>query len=743
MWPRGARVANEGGVRDFRLPVWPLCAATTMRRSLATFALGIAASLLAGCGNPTGPSSDGGGSAPSLRLDQTSVLLEALGDSAALTASLGGQSTRTPALSMRTEARYLTEAPVLDAAALARGVIRASAPGAATLEVTAFGSAPALVTVQVRPRRPAIVAVSAWAVGDGDTLRLRGYRMDALAAGSVTVGGTPVQRVGGDSATLLVTLPSLDAPDCSAGATRQPLQLQGADAAAGLEVLRRRRGDIKLAVGQALQLTPRAAHCLLLAPEAGARYALAFVDTRQTARAQSGFEGYLNGPARYTVTVRGDGAAARASSLAPSSSRSAAPERMRSSLSGAGAEPTDRDARVFARSTPWRVGDRFRAMDPQVDTLLTARVVAVYEGGLVLAAAEGQAADGGVDSWLARADSALRFFAAEGAGVYRRVITSNAPTTSAGSGQLLVLAARDNPAYLGFNESAEVNGRVHSVTHLNLATPLASSAGALRLISHEIAHAWQAQYAADTRPAGAPEWQTGATWSIEGTADLLGWWLVGRYLRIEPNSNWDWARAVEQPASAPYALLAASTRDNFSHGYASAASFCLDLATRMVREGATWDAALASVVRGSLDGWYGYSASGARREGLAARVRPLLGTGWEPGSALLTWTLSQAVDDASASEVFQNRAFLSASSGPNPTQGWGAPAVLRTGGTATRVNYGAVAEVWGNAASVSPVSSSPNYVLIDDGGQGGAYSLAAAWNGAPLPSVAWALVRYK
>jgi hypothetical protein len=218
---------------------------------------------------------------------------------------------------------------------------------------------------------------------------------------------------------------------------------------------------------------------------------------------------------------------------------------------------------------------------------------------------------------------------------------------------------------------------------------------------------------------------------------------VGRYLRIEPNSNWDWARAVEQPASAPYALLAASTRDNFSQGYASAASFCLDLATRMVREGATWDAALASVVRGSLDGWYGYSASGARREGLAARVRPLLGAGWEPGSALLTWTLSQAVDDASASDVFQNRTFLSASSGPNPTQGWGAPAVLRTGGTATRVNYGAVAEVWGNAASVSPVSSSPNYLLIDDGGQGGAYSLAAAWNGAPLPSVAWAVVRYK
>lgn len=710
-----------------------------MRRSPATLGFVIAAALLAACGNPAGPSSDGAGSAPALRLDRTSVLLEALGDSAALTASLDAQSTRTPALSLHSEARQLDEAAVLDAAALARGVILASAPGSATLQVTAFGAAPAAVTVQVRPRRPAIVAASTDVVGDGDTLRLRGYRMDALAAGSVTVGGTPAQLLGGDSATLLVALPSLDAPDCS-GAARQPLQVQGADVAAGIEVLRRRRGELKLAVGQALQLTPRAAHCLLLAPEPGARYALAFVDTRQTARAQSGFEGYLDGPPRYTVTVRGDGTAARAS-LAPSSSRSPAPERMRSSQSGA--EAADRDVRVFARSTPWRVGDRFRAMDPAVDTLLTARVVAVYEGGLVLAAAEGQAADGGLDSWLARADSALRFFAAEGTGVYRRVITANAPTTSAGSGQLLVLAARDNSAYMGFSESAEVNGRVHSVTHLNLATPLPSSASALRLISHEIAHAWQAQYAADTRPAGAHEWQTGATWSIEGTADLLGWWLVGRYLRIEPSSNWDWARAVEQPASAPYALLAASTRDNFAQGYASAASFCLDLATRMVREGATWEAALASVVRGSLDGWYGYSASGARREGLAARVRPLLGAAWEPGSALLTWTLSQAVDDASTSEIFQNRAFLSASSGPNPTQGWGAPAILRTGGTATRVNYGAVADVWGNAASVSPVSSSPNYVLIDDDGQGGAYSLAAAWNGTPLPSVAWALVRYK
>lgn len=700
-----------------------------MRRSSAShLALGFLA-LLAACGSPTASSPDGGAEGTPVRLDRTSVVLEALGDSAGVTASVGAQSTAAPALSLRSENRYLAESAVLDASALARGVIRATAPGTATLEVAAFGGAPASLVVQVRPRNPSVVAVSAAPVGDGDTLRLRGYKLNAL--GTVVVGGTPARVLGGDSATLLVALPSVDAPDCSAAA-RQPLQVQGADVAPGLTLLRRRSGEVKLGVGQALHLSPRAAHCLLLAPEPGARYALAFVDTRQMQRARSEFEGYASGPSRYTVSVTGAGTPARSMSAIPSASRSLSVER-----SSAAAV----DARAFGRATPWKAGERFKTVDPAADTLMTARVVSIH-GNIVLAVADGQEAEGGTESWLARADTALRFFAAEGVGIYGRVLTANAPTTSAGSGQLLVLAARDNAAYMGFSESREAGGRIHSITYLNLARALPSSAGALRLLSHELAHAWQAQYGADTRPAGA-DWQTGALWSIEGTADLLAWWMVGRYHRIEPNSNWDWARATEDPSTAPYALLAASTRDNFAQGYASAASFCLDLASRMVKEGALWDAALAAVVRGSLDGWYGYSVTGARRPGLAARMRPALGADWEPASALLTWTLSQAVDDVSTSDVFQNRAFLSASTGPNSTQGWGAPAVLRTGGTATRVNYGAIAEVWGNAASVSPVAGSPNYVLIDDNGEGGAYSLGAAWNGAPLGSVAWALVRYR
>lgn len=699
-----------------------------MRSSLYTFVF-LAASIT-GCGSPTAP----GGAEPAspLQLDRASMVLEAVGDSGGVTATLGTMTTRAPVISVVSEARLLPEAAVLDVAALARGVVRATAPGSAVLSVAAFGGAPARLAVEVQPRRPVVVAVNEAAVGDGDTLRLRGYGLAGLAG--VSVGGTPVQVLGGDANTLLVSVPSLQAGDCSQGTLRQPLQVQGADVAPWISVARRAVDEVRLAPGQLLQLSPRAAHCLRLAPEPGARYALAFVDTRQVARARAGFEGQMSGPTRYTVTVAEAGTAA-ARAILPNSFPS-------HSVDGAEPASTSRDARLFARSRPWQVGERFQTTSPAGDTAITARVAAVH-GGLVLAVAEGHSAEGGMDAWLARADTALRFFAASGYGIYGRALTHTAPTTSDGSGQLLVLAMREAGAYAGFNESRESAGRMHSVVHLNLAAAPVTAAGTLRVLSHEVAHAWQAQYGADTRPAGAADPRTGAQWSIEGTADLLAWWMLGRFHGIDPDANWDWARGMAQPATVPYALLASSAGDDFAAGYASAASFCLDLATRMVRRGASWEAAIGAVVRGSLDGWHGYAVSGARREGLAARVRPVLGAAWSPEEALLTWTLSQAVDDASANDVFQNRAFLRAQSGPGALQGWGAPAVLNTGASATRVDVGAAAQVWGNAASVSPVYGSTSYVLIDDHGRGGVYSLNASWNGAPLAETGWALLRYQ
>ncbi|HEX8361730.1 MAG TPA: hypothetical protein VF613_16555, partial [Longimicrobium sp.] len=345
-----------------------------MRNSLPISLL--LAAIVAGCGSPTGPG--GGAPAAPLQLDRTSVVLEAVGDSGAVTATLGAQSTRAPVMSLVSEARLLGEAAVVDAEALARGVVRATGPGSAVLSVAAFGGAPASLTVEVKPRRPVVVAVNAGAVGDGDTLRLRGVGLAGLA--SVSVGGTPVRVLGGDANTLLVTVPSLQTGDCSPGALRQPLQVQGADVAPGLAVTRRAADEVKLAPGQLLQLAPRAAHCLRLSPEPGARYALAFVDTRQLARARAGFEGQMSGPTRYTVTVAEAGTAAR--NILPTSYAARSTD---------ASEPasTSRDARLFARTRPWQVGERFQTAAPNSDTTMTARVAAVH-GGLVLAVAEAQ-----------------------------------------------------------------------------------------------------------------------------------------------------------------------------------------------------------------------------------------------------------------------------------------------------------------------------------------------------------------
>lgn len=668
--------------------------------------------ILAGCASPT---ASGGGKAPELRVTRPDVLLEALGDSSSVTATLDGHSTETPALAIESEARYLHEAAVLDSAALARGMVRAAAPGSAVLSVRAFGAAPVRVRVEVRPRRPVVLSAAA----DGDTLRLRGWRLAGVR--DVSVGGAAVRVLVGDSATLRALLP---AAPCDA---RQALHAGGAEVAPGVEVVRRALA-VRLAAGEVLPLAG-AAHCIRLPTEPDARYALAFLDTRRTTQARDSWEGIAAGPARYTVTVAEAGSPPRAALAATPLHTLAADE---------GTAATD--ARLFARTLPWRTGDRFETLDPATGAPMAVRVAAVH-GTLVLAVAQGQAAEGGTERWLAQADTALRFLAADGYTSFRAALGTAEPTTSAG--QLLVVASRGGGTTLGAADSRTVDGQPRSVLYLNLAHRPAAASSLLRVLAHEVAHAWQARYAADTRPAGAADPATGALWAVEGTAELLAWWTLGRFHGIAPDANWDWRHGMGDPTLVPYALLAAGTRDAFAEGYASAASYALDVAARMVRAGSSWDAALAAVSRGALDGWYGYAPSGARRAGLAARVRPVLGDAWTPEGSLLTWTLTQAVDDVAAAPAFQNLAFLRAHTGPSAVQGWGAPAVLNTGRAATRVHVGAASEVWGNAAAVSPLQGSPSYVLLDDHGAGGTYTLSAVWNGAPLPGVQWALLRYR
>lgn len=708
-----------------------------MRRPFRTAALALLAAATAACGgSPTAAPAVSEDAAGATRVDRAEVTFRLPGETATLSATAGGRTTAAPTLALVSETRYLHDLPVLDAAALAAGALRAVAPGTATVDVRAFGAAPARVTVRFQPSRPLVLsAAPASASGAGDTVALRGWGMRALAGREVRVGSVRAVALGGDSATLRLAVPPLAAGACRSGALSEPVGVADADVAEGVAVPRRREGDLALAVGRPARLSAEAARCLRLAPIPGARYALAFLDARQVRRAAEGFEGVPGGPSTYAVTVAEAGQAAPSAAMVPgpSASRAAAPDHVVRSASSAGTgDPARRDR-------PWTEGERFELRDPSLAAPLRARVVRVHGGHLVFAIAEGEEAEGGTEAWVARADSAFARLAAEGYPVFRKTLSPTLPVTSAGSGQLLVVARRDAGAWLGSSAVVAAEGRRLSYAFVNTAYTF-TAAGLLRTLAHEVAHAWQEQYAADL---GAPG--TGAAaWATEGTADLLAWSVVGRALGVGLTANWEWAVALADPGRAAYALLPAVTRGDLTAGYASAAGFGHDLVARLVRGGVDEDEALAAVVRGALEGWEGWNRFGARREGLARRMRRALGAGWTPSDALLGWTLAQAADDLTDAPELQNHAFARVSTaGHAAGLGWLAPATLRTGAAALREDPAASASVAGNAARVSTRYGSPNYVRIEDEGRGGAYTLDAAWNGAPLTEVEWMIVRYR
>ncbi len=685
---------------------------------------------LGGCGDsPTGVAAAPAATAA----DTASVTLALPGDTAALAPAAGR------VLALAAESRWLHDLPVLDAAALAAGRVVAAAPGSATLRVETPGRAPELLRVHVRPPRPLVLAASVAPGADADTLVLRGWRLRDLAGDAVSAGTDVARALGGDSATLRLALPPVADGACVTGAPRQAVSVRGGDAAPGLAVTRSRRGDLRLAVGEAVRLTAEQAACLRFAPAAGGRYALAFLDTRKLRDAEAGFEGYAPSPLAYAVTVAEAGSAAPAPAAALRAPLRPASDVLRPALAAGSGEP----GALVGRASPWTEGERFPVQDPDGAGTLTARVVRVYGGHLVLAVAEGEEPAGGSAAWLARADSAFAGAVETAYPLLRAALSPTLPVTSAGSGQMLVLAHRGASGRLGTSVTVTADGRKRSYTLLDTSWET-TAAGLLKTLAHELAHAWQEQYTWETRPAGVGASGATTAWAVEGNAELLASVAAARAQRLGLTGNWDWAAGMGDGRLAPYALLAANTRGEFTQGYESGASFALDLAVRLVRSGRSEDEALALVSRGALDGWHGFDAHGGRREGLTARMRRALDAGWEPAGALLRWTLSQAVDDLTANPEFQNHAFRRVSTAAQgPALGWLPPAVLRSGGRAVRGDPAAPATVSGNAATLTWRYGSPNYFLVEDGGFGGAYRLGAAAGGAPLQGVAWMVIRYQ
>jgi hypothetical protein len=484
---------------------------------------------------------------------------------------------------------------------------------------------------------------------------------------------------------------------------------------------------LDLQPGQTRALTASEASCLRLAPHSGARYAVAGFDARAIEAARTGPEPVAASDAAFLV---GDGTGA-APVAAPSLDRTRAapaPDALRRDAAPDASSP-------FARATPWAVGERFPLRRADTGASVTARVTRImgrYVFALVEADEEGHTA-----RFMADTEQGMQTMLATGVALLNRTWGTGEPATSAGSGQLLVVyAAWDQAQGAGRASTwAAPDGSgvgTYLWLNLNVRPGMREDYGMidvpsyrLKVLAHELTHAWQMRYAYATQPAGPRAVSFGPAWSMEGTADLLAMEIVRRSLGISLTANWGWQdRLAAKNDAIAYALQPADQRGRLGRGYYDAAGFLQDLQLRMTRAGAAPDDALAEVARGAVEGWYGVDGAGVRRSGLAARARAVLGAGWDPAGAVLLWTLAQAADDRTDAPELNNPVYDAVTDDDNP-YAW-KPAVdeLEAGRSF--------------AWQVTRPAGSSFYLRVKDAGGGGTLALSSAADGAR-----WMLARIR
>jgi hypothetical protein len=689
---------------------------------------------------------DPSGESGATRLDAARITLTALGDSARVTASFAGQATTSPELAVTAESRYLHDWAVLDPEQLRSGRIVALAPGVAQLAVRAFGNPPVSLEVRVLPPGPLVMeAVMPPVVGDGDTLLLRGYRLHQVDPAGLRVGADVPEILERDSANLWLALASATPQSCAGSSPRDSLRIPDALLRTGVVVRRRRAGDVVLGAGEARRL-PAGSGCLRLAAQPGAAYALAYLDLRALQSAVSGPErsdvADRTGPAS-TAASWGAGAPQPAGTAPPAvagvqHARAAGPAGSPADRSGRSAQgwpQAARDnehARIVAfgadslealteRATPWVLGETF-TWGTADRGFNTARVVRIYDGHFVLALVLADSVPQ-FPAWLARMDSIMPLVLAEALPLLQAAFLPGRPTTSPGSGQHLIIARRLNFAG-GVAAPMTIPGDagVYSFVALDIGGGDAHSL--LHLVTHELAHAYQYMYAWDSRPSGETRVTLGERWAVEGGANLLANEVIRRRFGIGLEDNWDWRPHSPGSPLGPYAAPARVQDGTFAQGYDRSAMFLQELVIRGRRAwGETYEATLAAVARGALEGWYGFDAAGNQRYGLTAAMRDLYGVTWEPDERLLIHALSQAVDDMFASTTFQNPAYREVSQGPGRL-GWKPDALLAAG---SADSHTALRE-----------QGSLGYFYLDDDDLGASFALTTA-----VPDIAWMLVRYR
>jgi hypothetical protein len=456
--------------------------------------------------------------------------------------------------------------------------------------------------------------------------------------------------------------------------------------------------SVSLGVGETAVLTAQQAACFSLAAGSGAEYALAGYDARALEAARTGANvGSLSDPA-YTIADATYGSAARSLSTGGASPTAAvAPahvSRSTAAADGGGSSP-------YARTTPWQQGERFSVAPIEGPGPVTARVVRIVGGRFVLAVIEKDEA--GAQQVLQQAGAALEFLAQRGVPLLQSTFSAGVPTTSAGSGQLLILATAWDPAKgAAATWSSEDAQGMHSFVWFNLNLRGGKGQGfemyehesyRVKVLGHELTHAWQAAWLHQERGASRAD----AGWAVEGGADFVAMDLVRRYLNVAHASNWRWSDNLEPGReSVVFALEPFDAQGRLTWGYYDASSLLRDLQARLVAAGMTPEAAMTEVSRGAAEGWYGGDGEGGRA-GLVERMRARLGAGWDPAGAVLLWTATQAADDRTSNPALNNPTYYQVGEG-SAQYGWKAAGEVRAGS--------------GQSAAVSQVAGGSFYVRL-------------------------------
>lgn len=661
-------------------------------------------------------------------ISSDTVRLSALGDSMPVTLRIGTEGPVAPELRVDREARWLHDLAVVDPAALSRSRLMAAAPGSAEV-IAVSGGVEVRVHVVVSPPDPIVLFVDQAGYPADPRVTLRGYRMSAIAEGSVRIAGREVRRIEADSARLVLDPGTGSSEECTASVDAD-LSVDGVPVPDGVTV-RLPVGAPPFAVGETRSFRGRAG-CLRLPRQVG-RYVVAQVERSLVDLARDARESYWDtttvGRHTFAVLEETGPAALRVPSLGGGASRALFTDLViEDGQRGVTTAPSP-----FERASPWIRADTFSVAVTGFSGLW--RVMREYPPAYVVATPVADSAALWTPQVMAKLDSVFAWMAREQVLRIHSTAFGGAsfPTTSRGSGQLLVAVRR--AAQSGYAACRFSGGRrtgdgsfIHVGSVVLGVAPSDGEGGlgdqpaatAIRTVAHELAHAY------DCMTLGL----SGPRWATEGLASFLDDEVYRDLHGVDLEANTRIDLGGRATGGAVYTTWAIPSQGHFTNGYGESASFLRHVAMRARERGASWEQARAAVVAGSAGGWFGHN--GPSGMGLVQRIRPL-DPEWDPVEARIDWVLSMAADDRAdpGAERFQIPLVKDAWSYAEGHATWNTWGVEFHRGTLT---LGHTGHVTGSA-----FASGNGYVLIEDPtGRGGALTLEA-----DTAALEWRVLRIK